>query len=56
MPVGSSERPSSTSTIQNENNNNDRQSTICESNGLPNLFKKMSRRRKRQDSNSTQRS
>ncbi|CAF4289549.1 unnamed protein product, partial [Rotaria sordida] len=28
MPVGSSERPSSTSTIQNENNNNDRQSTI----------------------------
>ncbi|CAF1556501.1 unnamed protein product, partial [Rotaria sordida] len=56
MPVGSSERPSSTSTIQNENNNNDRQSTTCKSNGLPNLFKKMSRRRKRQDSNSTQRS
>ncbi|CAF4272487.1 unnamed protein product, partial [Rotaria sordida] len=46
MPVGSSERPSSTSTIQNENNNNDRQSTTCKSNGVPNLFKKMSRRRK----------
>ncbi|CAF1520517.1 unnamed protein product, partial [Rotaria sordida] len=56
MPVGSSERPSSTSTIQNESNNNDRQSTTCKSNGLPNLFKTMSRRRKRQDSNSTQRS